>query len=295
MHFEDIQTHSSYFLLPDHHSWLKHLGYSLDSFAPQLFPRQLGLINEKRDLVVSGLESRVQERLFDIPLLGTIPKSVVTKSTLVPDPGALICQLEPPLGKSMLLSRTSEGKAMISCPFCSNRIYRDVFTLILNGSEFLPYVSHSPSQDTFHFAKRELWKASDDLAELKRIGGQVNVTVHDQSAESEVIHVRIAMSGALISLKYGLSGSREEARLIHHAKAVAGRRAWLKVKELLTSGFPLDFSPPEKEEILKTGHLASHHHEFTHAPEEQPFFADDPLNVKLTKKGGKGRGGRAAS
>lgn len=67
----------------------------------------------------------------------------------------------------MLLSRTADGKAMISCPFCaSNRIYRDVFTLILNGSEFLKYVSHSPSQDTFHFAKKELWKASDDLAEV---------------------------------------------------------------------------------------------------------------------------------
>jgi hypothetical protein len=58
-----------------------------------MFPRNLGVINQRRDLVVSGLESRVLEKTFDIPLLGTIPKSVVTKSTLVPDPAAVISQV----------------------------------------------------------------------------------------------------------------------------------------------------------------------------------------------------------
>jgi hypothetical protein len=267
------------------------LGYRLDSLAPQMFPGKLGVINERRDLVLSGLESRVLEKTFDIHLLGTIPRSVVTKSTLVPDPAAVISQIDPPLGKSMLLSRTGDGKAMISCPFCaSNRIYRDVFTQILNGSEFLRYISHSPSQDVFHFAKKELWKASDDLAELKRIGSQVNVTVHDQSAESQMIHVKIAMSGAIISVRYGLTGSREEARIIHHAKGSALKKAWLNVKELIRDGFPvLEFSPQEKEEIVKNNHLSSHHHEFTHDPDEHTFFADDPLNVKIIKKSKIGR------
>lgn len=41
--------------------------------------------------------------------------------------------------------------------------------------------------------------------QLKRIGGQVNVTVHDQSTESQMIHVKIAMSGAVISGKNFLS------------------------------------------------------------------------------------------
>lgn len=40
-------------------------------------------------MVVSGLESRVLEKTFDIPHLG-YPGSVVTKSTLVPDPAGVI-------------------------------------------------------------------------------------------------------------------------------------------------------------------------------------------------------------
>ena len=90
-------------------------------------------------------------------------------NVFIPNPAALISQIQPPLGKNILLSRTTDGKAMISCPFCtSNRIYRDVFNQILNGSEFLNFVSYTPGQDVFHFAKKESWKASDDLAELQR-------------------------------------------------------------------------------------------------------------------------------
>ncbi|CAG7727590.1 unnamed protein product [Allacma fusca] len=271
----------------DHMSWLDHLGYKLETLAPQLFPDKLGVEkNSEMGLVASGLEIRMLEKMFDVPMLRTISKSVVTKSTLVPNPAALISQIDPPLGKNILLSRTVEGKAMISCPFCtSNRIYRDVFTQILNGSEFLSYIAYSPGQDVFHFAKKEAWKASDDLAELQRLGGQVNVTVHDRSSENQMVDLRIQMSGATISVKYGMSGSRELNRLIHHAKSVAVRKAWTNIKDQIRTGFPvLEFSASEKEEIAKNLHLNSHHTEFTHNPEDFPFFADDPLNIRVTKK-----------
>jgi len=251
-----------------------------------LFPRTLGIIGKEKGLAVSGLESRILEKTFDLPILGTIPRSVVTKSTLVPNPGLQIALMEPPLGKNILLSRTAEGKAMISCPFCTtNRVYRDVFTTILNGSDFLRFVSHNPGQDVFHFAKKELWKASDDLADLKRLSGQVNVTVHDQSTENQMIHLKISMYGVIISVRYGLTGPREESRLIHHAKGSASRKAWANVKELIRVGFPvLEFTSSERAEILQNGHLTSYHHEFIHDPDDFPFFSDDPLNVRIVKK-----------
>lgn len=270
----------------DHESWLSQLGYNLKSLAPQLYRKNIGLVSTVPQLVISGMESRVLEKVFDESLLRTIPKSIVTKSLLLPNPAALISQIEPPLGKNILLSRTLDGKAMISCPFCtSNRIYRDVFTQILNGSEFLPYISHSPTQDVFHFAKKELWKASDDLAELKRLGGQINVTVHDRSSESQMIDLKIQMSGSILSVKYGMAGAKEQKRLIHHAQTVATRKAWAYYKELIRGGFPVpEFSPAEKEEILKNGHLSSYHAEFIHDPEEITIFADDPLNIHFVKK-----------
>ena len=168
---------------------------------------------------------------------------------------------------------------MISCPFCTtNRIYRDVFTQILNGSEFLAYVSHSPAQDVFHFTKKEIWKASDDLAELKRLSGQVNVTVHDRSQESQVFDIKIQMSGSTLSLRYGVTGAKEQKRLLHHAQSVATRRAWSHVKDAIRGGFPVsEFSAAEKEEILKNGHVASNHADFVHEPEDYPIFADDQI------------------
>ena len=275
-------------------SWLSHLGYDLESLSPQLFPTKVGLKSSNYHLVISGLESRILEKAFDSSLLETIPKSVVTKATLIPNPAALISQIDPPLGKNILLSRTPEGKGMISsCPFCtSNRIDRDVFTTILNGSEFLSFVSHSPAQDIFHFSKKELWKASDDLADLKRLGGQ-NVSVNDGSEDGnsknkggeQTIELKIPMSGAILFLKYGTTGSREETRLNHHAKSIAQRKAWGNIKELIRSGLPTpEFTSNEKEEILKNGHIPSHHPEFTHDPHKFPNFADDPLNVRFLKK-----------
>lgn len=59
----------------------------------------------------------------------------------------------------------------------------------------------------------------------------------------------------------------------------------MNVKELIAAGFPVpEFTIAEKEDILTNGHLPTHHHEFVHDPDEIPFFADDPLNVRIIKK-----------
>jgi len=263
----------------------------LESLSPQLYQDHVGIRSRTEDLVISGLESRILEKAFDTSLLETVRRSQVAQSKLMPNPAASLAQIDPPLGKNILLSRTGDGKGMISaCPFCtSNRVDRDVFTQILNGSEFLSFVSHSPGQDVFHFVKKELWKASDDLADLKRLEGLVNVTVHDKSEEKakgdQTIELKIHLSGALIFLKYGTVGAKEETRLLHHARSMATKKAWALIKDSLTLGIPnSEFTSGEREGILKNGHLSSHHPDFTHDPEKFPIFADDPLNVRFLKK-----------
>lgn len=276
----------------DYESWLKHLGYDLESLSPQLYQTDMGIRpRPSSDPVISGLESRILEKAFDTSLLETVRRSQVAQSRLMPNPSAFLAHIDPPLGKNILLSRTSDGKGMISaCPFCtSNRVDRDVFTQILNGSEFLSFVSHSPLQDVFHFVKKELWKASDDLADLKRLEGLINVTVHDRSEEKtkgdQTIELRIHLSGAVIFLKYGTTGLKEEARLLHHAKAVATRKAWGLIKDSISLGIPnLEFTSGERESILKNGHLSSHHTNFLHDPEKFPIFAEDPRNIRFVKK-----------
>jgi len=97
--------------------------------------------------------------------------------------------------------------------------------------------------------------------------------------------LKIQMSGATISVKYGMTGSRETNRLIHHAKSLAIRKAWINIKDQILLGLPvLEFSASEKEEIVKNQHLNSHHVEFIHDPEQFPRFSDDPFNVRFSKK-----------
>jgi hypothetical protein len=123
------------------------------------------------------------------------------------------------------------------------------------------------------------------LAELKRLSGQVNVTVHDRAQESQVFDIKIQMSGSILSLKYGMTGVKEQKRLLHHAQTVATRKAWSHYKDMIRGGFPLsEFTSSEKEEILKNGHISSHHADFVHEPEDFPIFADDPLNVHFVRK-----------
>nr|CAD7200938.1 unnamed protein product [Timema douglasi] len=261
--------------------------------------------------VASGfLAQLTQRRLGDASTLSSPPRSAVKRDTWPPEdfpatnPASVFplrrlgSACDPPFGRGILVSRTTEGKAIINSVPTANAIYRDVFTSVFNQSYLLPFTFfHNMQQDVFYFVKEDPWRAADDRGQLKRLGGQVNTTFHEKEAGSQEAAVAVAGGGkvadlkihgisAVVNLRYGTTPDKEKQRLLHHAKVFAVRKAWHREKEALRNGFAgsVDWSATEMDEILKVGYAASYDGEYVHDVQRYPELAEDPFNVRFMKK-----------
>ena len=59
----------------------------------------------------------------------------------------------------------------------ANQIYRSVFTTVLNSSFIVDYETVSHGLDSYYFTKPEVWRNSDDSAQLRRLGSMINLTL----------------------------------------------------------------------------------------------------------------------
>ncbi|EFN60940.1 Teneurin-3 [Camponotus floridanus] len=293
----------------DHISWLSHLGYDLKSLAPQLFPDELpdslvpqalgpgtsifGKKKRTRNLgVQSGFLAYIAQRHSgDAVSLSAPPRSALKKDTSELIPSRLGAASDPPFGKGILVSRTADGQAVVSSVPSANAIYGDVFTSVFNRSYFLPFtfVVHSAQQDAFYFVKEETWRASEDRGQLKRLGGQVNTTFHENengSGSSSLIDVKIHGASYVVNLRYGTTAEKEKQRLLHHAKATAIRKAWHREREALKANTPtsVEWMVAEQDEILKVGLASNYEGEYIHDAQQYPELAEDPYNIRFVKK-----------
>ncbi|XP_046747873.1 teneurin-a isoform X4 [Diprion similis] len=293
----------------EHLTWLSHLGYDLRSLAPQLFPDELiggpvgstfgpsssifGSKDRPRNLGVrSGFLAHISQRHSgDAASLSAPPRSALKKDASELLPNRLGAASDPPFGKGILVSRTSDGQAVVSSVPAANAIYKDVFTSVFNRSYFLPFtfVVHSTQQDALYFVKEEVSRASEDRGQLKRLGGQVNTTFHENengSGSSSLIDVKIHGASAVVNLRYGTTAEKEKQRLLHHAKTTARRKAWHREREALRSNTPttVEWMATEQEEILKVGYASNYDGEYIHDAQIYPELAEDPYNIRFVKK-----------
>lgn len=243
--------------------------------------------------VQSGFLAHVSSRR----MTGARGLSAPSKSALKTDvmdlvPKKIGAASDPPFGKGILVSRTKQGRAIVSSVPAANAIYRDVYTSVFNRSFLLPFtfVIHSAQQDAFYFVKEETWKANDDKGQLKRLQGQVNTTFHEIAKENgsgnNYFDVKIHGMNAVINLRYGTTMEKERQRLLHHAKLSAIRKAWHKEKEALKGGFSgsIEWTTSETEEITKVGYVSAYEGEYVHNVQEYPELAEDPYNIRFQKK-----------
>ncbi|XP_015119824.1 teneurin-a [Diachasma alloeum] len=291
----------------DHISWLSHLGYDLKSLSPQLFPTELpdslsppslnptGLIfggkKKTKNLgVQSGFLAHIAERHSgDAASLSAPPRSALKKDLSELIPSRLGAASDPPFGQGILVSRTAEGQAVVSSVPAANTIYRDVFTTVFNSSYFLPFtfVVHNAQQDAFYFVKEQTWKSGPDHEQLKRLGGNVNTTFHDnENGSGSSIDVKIHGASYVVNLRYGTTADKEKQRLLHHAKATAIRKAWHREREALKANTLtiVDWMVAEQDEITKLGYASNYEGEYIHDAQLYPELAEDPYNIKFVKK-----------
>ncbi|XP_063223573.1 teneurin-a [Bacillus rossius redtenbacheri] len=258
--------------------------------------------------IASGFLAHLKERrLGDATTLSSPPRSAVKRDSWPPrdfpavNPASVFpfrrlgAACDPPFGRGILVSRTSEGRAIVNSVPGANAIYRDVFTSVFNQSYLLPFTFfHNAQQDVFYFVKEDTWRAAEDRQQLKRLGGQVNTTFHEKEAGSsevssgvtKVVDLKIHGVSAVVNLRYGTSPDKEKQRLLHHAKLFAVRKAWHREKEALRNGFAgaVDWSATEMEEIMKVGYAANYDGEYVHDVQRYPELAEDPFNIRFIKK-----------
>ncbi|XP_071056324.1 teneurin-a isoform X2 [Onthophagus taurus] len=302
----------------DHLDWLNRMGYNLKNLAPQLFPNELPsgkmppslthptifwqpiketmtsqLTMQLVTSVQSGFLAHIlSRRSTDAHSLSAPSKSALKTDVMDLIPKKIGAASDPPFGKGILVSRSQQGRAIVSSVPAANAIYRDVYTSVFNRSYLLPFtfVIHNAQQDGFYFVKEETWKANDDKGQLKRLQGQVNTTFHEIARENgsgnNYFDVKIHGLNAVINLRYGTTMEKEKQRLLHHAKLSAIRKAWHKEKEALKNGFTgsTDWTAAEIDEIMKMGYVTSYEGEYIHDVQLYPELAEDPYNVRFQKK-----------
>ncbi|XP_055911433.1 teneurin-a isoform X2 [Eupeodes corollae] len=297
----------------DFSAWMKKLGFNIPNIVPQLTrtlweqpslwgrtlnnPIALDLKRPVDNIPTMAVESGFLahlgiRRMSSFEDLSAPPKSALKFDVMNPKPRNIGSDSDPPFGRGIVVSRTTDGQAIVSSVPAANAIYRDVYTSVFNRSKLLPFtfVVHNAQQDSFFFVKEESWRASEDRQQLKRLQGQVNTTFHEITRENgsgnNYLDVKIHGVHAIINLRYGTTVDKEKQRLMHHAKLTAVRKAWHREKEALRNGLTtiIDWSQQEIDEILKLGYANSYEGEYIHEISEYPELAEDPYNIRFTKK-----------
>ena len=116
----------------------------------------------------------------------------------------------------------------------ANQIYSAVLAAVLNNSILVDFHSH----DILYFTKPDTWRQADDMAQIRRLGSKVNVTVHENQHDiSKSIEVRLVLeSGTTVNIRYGTDPEKERARLLRHAARLVTKRAWAEQQQVLGTG-----------------------------------------------------------
>lgn len=190
------------------------------------------------------------------------------------------------LGRGILLSRSSDGRTIVSATSLADPITRDVFTNVLNNSRWLNLTLPSHGQDTFHFFKRDVRKISEDMSTLRRLGPNINLTMHESDTGSK--EVKISTGQGTLVLVYGADIKTETEQLWKHAFKLATRRAWHREQILARRGgintFP--FSSSEVDQLSREVHLPIYRPELQQSLWNYPLLADDPTTVRFRKRSG---------
>ena len=203
--------------LPSSQSFLDHEMIPGLSFATS---RQLGLA-----------------RALEFPRAALTPTNSALLSTKT-HPTFILSYKEPPFGNFIVLSKQHKKEVEVFSGEGANQIYQNVLTSVLNGSSIVDFQTSSHGLDSFYFTKPESWRASDDIAQLRRLGSKVNLTVHENQFDAtKTMDVKMHMiSGTVINIRYGTEVGRERGRLLRHAARLIGKRAWGEEQRKLQRG-----------------------------------------------------------
>ncbi|CAL4070306.1 unnamed protein product [Meganyctiphanes norvegica] len=305
----------------DYSSWLSRLGYDLKSLAPQLsmassdgppttlweaftrtpaYPPRTATTPFNNQILgvgcVSGMILTLEESARTAARLSTLTPTKLRNDFWPHKHKVEIGGIPGPFGEGLLVSSV-EGRAVITATDQANPIFRDVLTSVFNNSLILDIFLMAHNTHIFYFVKENYWKASEDMTQLNRLAGEVNITIKEPSSSGPLggpsedspgdkyVDVKLHSAYALVHIRYGTTPQQETARLIKHYKKVTIRKAWADERDRLAAGLlgTVDWTPSETEELLRGQQVSSYTARYLHPPEQYPVLLDDPTNVRFYK------------
>lgn len=263
-------------------------------------PREMATLPSTGLSVKSGLLCSAEASRASLETLQTVPDSMVKSRKLQTDFHPRVTSVSVPFGRGITLVKMHNAKTQIRYVNEANPIARDVYSSVFNNAHFLDVILHHNNQDVFFFVKQDVWRVSDDLGQLQRLGGIINMTVRESNSGSHSdrsakhVDVRLSMNNVIVNILYGMQPEVERKRLLRYAKRHAVAKKWDLVKSfLIDQTWSEKFVPvqqwteKEKERILSTGSLPGYHGEYYHDVNMFPELADDPNNIVLKKNSNK--------
>lgn len=194
---------------------------------------------------------------------------------------------EPPIGKFSVLAEAEGGQVQLFHGREASPLLQEVFSAVFNASHLLPFrgLAHD-DRDLLYFIKEDAAASSADILQLRRLGGRINLTVHEggeggggksTAAAAVVVDVRIHLESAVFNIRYGTSPQKEAARLLRHTLRTMAPRVWEREAE---SG---RWTTKERRQLEATGTVPGYELEYRHSPLTYPELFGDSLNVQLVK------------
>ena len=193
---------------------------------------------------------------------------------------------EPPVGKFILVGRTSGDRATVRSITAghANEVNRAIFSKVLEGANIVDYtaVSHG-GVDAYFFTKENVWESSDDIKALYRLGPLVNLTTHDTQTDAGMtMDVKVHLDGAVVNLRYGTDAEGEKGRILRHAYKTLVRRAWTREKDPALSTRNWDSN--QRQQLAHKGVVDGYEVVYKRDPDAYPELANDLDNVQIVAK-----------
>ena len=129
-------------------------------------------------------------------------------------------------------------------------VFQNVFSSVLSGSEMLDIESANEAEEYF-FIKEEN-QYLNDLEELERLSGSYNVTKNSQRGGGEQVCVKNSKPNFSICLLYGVREEKIIKQKLRQSHRAAVKAAWRQEVQRVKLGFHGEWSPSERDELLRS-------------------------------------------
>ena len=258
--------------------WLPSIGVNIDDIFPKDSERNISPTVP----VISGLECQSVRLLSAFKELSIASRSGVRSDSCYRTLSHLSVASLPSTMSSVIISRGQTQTLVTSVETETSPMISSVLTSVFNSSQSLAvYLPHN-SQDEFFFVQPDSSRAQPDLDQLQRLGSMVNVSRPSDSADS-TSHTLMASGNLLLIVRYGVTTDEELRRVTLMVRRRAVEEAWRREQHYVRLGFrgllKTDWTPEERQELIKTGMVSKYFGTDIHGIERFPQLADDPNNV----------------